>query len=318
MKRASLAILALVLTLALLAGCSSNTAKSQAEDAWETPTFAQEVTGDLAFPASNGAMSTEASPAAGASAAPEVAANRKLVKTVWITAETEDFSSLTEGITSRISQLGGYVENQETFYGSSYRNSGSRRSELVIRIPADQLAAFTSQVAEISNVVTSQESAEDVTLTYTDTESRKKALETQRDRLLELMAKAETMEDLLTIEARLTDVRYELESAASQLKLYDSLVSYSTVHLTIEEVQQLTPVQEQSTWEKVSTGFRKNLHTLGDVLLNCLIFLVTGLPYWVPLGLLVFLCCFLLRRHRKAKAARSQKDVPHNPSPEAE
>ena len=262
MKRTPFGILALLLALTLLAGCSSNTSKSLAEDAWETPAFAQEAVGDLALPASNGTMSTEASPEA-ASATPEVATNRKLVKTAWITAETEDFSSLTEGVTSRISQLGGYVENQETYYGSSYRNSGSRRSELVIRIPADQLAAFTSQIAEISNVISSRESAEDVTLTYTDTESRKKALETQRDRLLELMAKAETMEDLLTIEARLTDVRYELESAASQLKLYDSLVSYSTVYLTIEEVQKLTPVQEQSTWERISTGFRENLQILG-------------------------------------------------------
>ncbi|MBS5670596.1 MAG: DUF4349 domain-containing protein [Oscillospiraceae bacterium] len=315
MKRTPFGILALLLALTLLAGCSSNTSKSLAEDAWETPAFAQEAVGDLALPASNGTMSTEASPEV-ASATPEVATNRKLVKTAWITAETEDFSSLTEGVTSRISQLGGYVENQETYYGSSYRDSGSRRSELVIRIPADQLAAFTSQIAEISNVISSRESAEDVTLTYADTESRKKALETQRDRLLELMAKAETMEDLLTIEARLTDVRYELESAASQLKLYDSLVSYSTVYLTIEEVQKLTPVQEQSTWERISTGFWENLQILGRVLLNCLIFLVTGLPYWIPLGLLVFLCCFLVRRHRKAKAARPQKDTPHNAPPE--
>lgn len=132
MKRTPFGILALLLALTLLAGCSSNTSKSLAEDAWETPAFAQEAVGDLALPASNGTMSTEASPEV-ASATPEVATNRKLVKTAWITAETEDFSSLTEGVTSRISQLGGYVENQETYYGSSYRDSGSRRSELVIR-----------------------------------------------------------------------------------------------------------------------------------------------------------------------------------------
>jgi len=121
MKRTPFGILALLLALTLLAGCSSNTSKSLAEDAWETPAFAQEAVGDLALPASNGTMSTEASPEV-ASATPEVATNRKLVKTAWITAETEDFSSLTEGVTSRISQLGGYVENQETYYGSSYRD----------------------------------------------------------------------------------------------------------------------------------------------------------------------------------------------------
>lgn len=85
MKRTPFGILALLLALTLLAGCSSNTSKSLAEDAWETPAFAQEAVGDLALPASNGTMSTEASPEV-ASATPEVATNRKLVKTAWITA----------------------------------------------------------------------------------------------------------------------------------------------------------------------------------------------------------------------------------------
>ena len=168
-----------------------------------------------------------------------------------------------------------------------------------IRIPADQLANFVSQVSEISNVTSSRESAEDVTLSYADTESRKKALETEQDRLLELMEQAETTEDLLAIESRLTDVRYQLESAASQLKLYDSLVSYSTVYLTVEEVQKLTPVQELSTWGKITTGFRENLQTLGDGLLGLLVFLTAGLPYWIPLALLALLCSFLIRRHRR-------------------
>lgn len=315
MKRTPFGILALLLALTLLAGCSSNTSKSLAEDAWETPAFAQEAVGDLALPASNGTMSTEASPEV-ASATPEVATNRKLVKTAWITAETEDFSSLTEGVTSRISQLGGYVENQETYYGSSYRDSGS--PPVRAGHPDSSRSACRLHLSDCRNLQCHLLSGvcrrrHPHLCRHGEPE---KALETQRDRLLELMAKAETMEDLLTIEARLTDVRYELESAASQLKLYDSLVSYSTVYLTIEEVQKLTPVQEQSTWERISTGFWENLQILGRVLLNCLIFLVTGLPYWIPLGLLVFLCCFLVRRHRKAKAARPQKDTPHNAPPE--
>lgn len=193
------------------------------------------------------------------------------------------------------------------------------RADLTIRIPADQLANFVSQVSEISNVTSSRESAEDVTLSYADTESRKKALETEQDRLLELMEQAETTEDLLAIESRLTDVRYQLESAASQLKLYDSLVSYSTVYLTVEEVQKLTPVQELSTWGKITTGFRENLQTLGDGLLGLLVFLTAGLPYWIPLALLALLCSFLIRRHRRKKQAAQppQENRSHTAPPEA-
>ena len=78
------------------------------------------------------------------------------------------------GVTSRISQLGGYVENQEAYYGSAYRNSGSCRADLTIRFRLISLPTSSPQVSEISNVTSSRESAEDVTLSYADTGSRKK------------------------------------------------------------------------------------------------------------------------------------------------
>ena len=323
MKRTPIGMLALLLILALLAGCSSKSTDQVTEEfAWNAAATDMEAPGETyaAAPAATGGnLSLESNSANGSTTIPQADVNRKLIKNVWLTAETEDFDGLMAGVTSRISQLGGYVENQEAYYGSAYRNSGSCRADLTIRIPADQLANFVSQVSEISNVTSSRESAEDVTLSYADTESRKKALETEQDRLLELMEQAETTEDLLAIESRLTDVRYQLESAASQLKLYDSLVSYSTVYLTVEEVQKLTPGQELSTWGKITTGFRENLQTLGDGLLGLLVFLTAGLPYWIPLALLALLCSFLIRRHRRKKQAAQppQENRSHTAPPEA-
>ncbi len=74
MKRTPFGILALLLALTLLAGCSSNTSKSLAEDAWETPAFAQEAVGDLALPGTGvtipAAQPYEQFPQPGAGAAP--------------------------------------------------------------------------------------------------------------------------------------------------------------------------------------------------------------------------------------------------------
>ena len=53
---------------------------------------------------------------------------------------------------------------------------------------------------------------DDVTLRYVDVDSHKKALETEQERLLALLEKAENVEDIITIENRLSDVRYELEN----------------------------------------------------------------------------------------------------------
>ena len=72
-------------------------------------------------------------------------------------------------------------------------------------------------------------------------EARLGSLHTQEERLLELAAQAEKLEDLLAIEEQLTQVRYQIESYTGQQRVYDSLISYSTVEAHLSEVQALTP-----------------------------------------------------------------------------
>lgn len=74
--------------------------------------------------------------------------------------------------------------------------------------------------------------------------SRITALETEESRLLELLAAAANMSDLLEIESRLTEVRTELEKVKSQLRIYENQVSYGTIYLTVSEVKEYTVVEE--------------------------------------------------------------------------
>lgn len=73
------------------------------------------------------------------------------------------------------------------------------------------------------------------------------------------LEQAESIEEMMTIESRLSDIRYQLESMESQLRTYDSQIEYSTVSLYISEVVELTPVEtkEQTTWERISEDFTK-------------------------------------------------------------
>ena len=66
------------------------------------------------------------------------------------------------------------------------------------------------------------------------------------------MEKAESIEDIITIEQRLSNVRYQIESMEAQLRTYDNKVDYSTVHLDVSEVKELTPVHEETLWERIS------------------------------------------------------------------
>ena len=235
--------------------------------------------------------------------------DRKLIKTVDLNAETEDLDALLEAVTQRVTELGGYVENQRVYNGSAYSSRRSRSASMTIRIPADMLEGFVDHVASHTNIVSRYVNVDDVTLTYVATESRVAALETEQARLLELMAKAETMSDLLEVEARLTDVRYELESVTSQMNVLKNQVSYGTVNLNVDEVVEYTPVEEETFWQRISGGFMDSLRGIGDGIVECTVFVLANLPYLLLIGAGVAAIVFLAKRSiRKRKAKKNSEN----------
>jgi len=238
---------------------------------------------------------------------PETA--QKLVRKVWLEAEIEVMDPLLEDIARRLTDLEGYVESRNVYNGSQYGGRRYRSAELTLRIPADKLDQFVSQVSEKANIVSNRETADDITLTYVATESRANALRTEQTRLMELLAEAKNMSDLLQIEDRLTQVRGELEKMESQLLVYDNMVDYGTVYLTVNEVTEYTVVEEPETvWERISTGFVRSLKDLGDFFVELFVFVVVGLPYLVILAVVVVAVVLLWRLRRKKKAAKKEED----------
>ena len=234
--------------------------------------------------------------------------NQKLIRTVYMDAETEDMDTLLSQVQTRINELGGYVEAKEVYNGSAYNSTRYRNANLTVRIPADRLNEFVDHVGQVSNITSSQETVDDVTLQYVAIESRIKALETEQQTLLDLLAKAETMEDLLTIESRLTEVRYELENINSQLRVYDNKINYATVHLDVSEVVEYTEPEPENGWQRMGNGFVKSVKGVGNGLKEFFIWLVTAIPYLLLIGMIgmgIFLIIWgSIRRGRKKRAAR--------------
>ena len=217
-----------------------------------------------------------------------------------LSTETGDMDTALEAISARIQQMQGYVESQN-ISGLSGRQ---RTASLTIRVPAEEVDSFVEEVSGLTNLVSSSRNVRDITLTYTDTEGRVKALETEQTRLLELMEQAENMSDLLEIEARLTEVRYQLESYASTLRLYDNQVDYATVSLYITEVEKYTPVEEPGFFERITGGLAESIVNLGETIVECIVWLIVNLPYLIVLGLLGWGVAAIgkrIRRKRKVK-----------------
>jgi hypothetical protein len=131
------------------------------------------------------------------------------------------------------------------------------------------------------------------------------------------MEQAKNMSDLLEIEARLTDVRYELERNASQLRAYDNKIDYATIYLSIREVQELTPVVELTVWERISQGFTASVTGLWEDLVNFFVWLLTSSPYLLLWTAVILGAVLTVKRLRKRRADK-KAPKPQEPGNKAE
>ena len=284
-------IVALLLVALLLTGCG---AKSVASDSVSYDT--NEMIAETGAAMDSEAVMMPESPNA------TVETGRKWIVTMDLSVETQDLDAALTQLSDQIGQFDGYVQDQNVYNGSNYSGRRYRSANLTVRIPVAKTEEFTAQVGNICHVVSQNKQQEDVTLTYVATESRLNALKTEETRLLELLAQAEDMSDLLQIEARLTDVRYELESVTTQLRVLENQVDYATISLNIDEVRDYTDTEEEKTvWQRISGGFVDSLKGIATGALELAIWTLANLPYLVLFGGIGLAIAVIVRKFRKRK-----------------
>lgn len=232
----------------------------------------------------------------------DVDTSKKIIRNMKFSVETTDLDALNDTILQKTSELGGYVESSETngktryddayylgddgytYYDSSYASRGKsiekRYAYYTIRIPAENLDQFAETVEDSSNVTSNSTSVQDITSTYVDTDSRRKSLEEEQASLNTMMKKAESIEEMIQIEDKLSDVRYNLQNIKSQLASMQNNVAYSTVTINVTEVTVLTDTTSTSiSWtERIANGFTTSCETVWDDFTENMIWLLSNIP----------------------------------------
>lgn len=235
------------------------------------------------------------------------ASSRKLIRTVSLNVETTDFDNLLTTIQQSAATDGGYIEQSE-ISGTSISSGNTRKrfAFLMVRIPSAKLDGFLTQMSAKSNVMNRSENVQDVTLQYTDIESRKKSLTIEQERLWALLEKADTLEAVIALEERLSEIRYQLEGFESQLRTYDNQVDYSTVHISIQEVGVFTPTAPDSIGTRIQKGFVRNLERVATSLTDLLVWLISHLPALTVLAAIVAGARILVRKILRKKSGSGQ------------
>lgn len=235
----------------------------------------------------------------------EIPDSRKLIRNVDLSFETTDFDTFVQDIQSKTTALGGYIESSDVS-GNVYTDR-RRSAYFTLRIPKPQVDSFLSFAEGEANLTRKYENTQDITLQYYDTESRKKALQSEYDRLLELMAKAESVDAVIAIEQRLSEIRYQLDSFESDLRRYDNQVDYSTITVDVSETTVLTASEKSGFWSRVQANLESNIEDLCDAAIGLLIWFLSSLPVLLVLAILFFIIYRIVKVIRSRRKEKKKK-----------
>ncbi len=325
-RKRTIALFTALIMIACLAGCgsskSSDSAYSRADYEYGAYNAAIEESAPLAAEARDYdtayAGKTAASGAAGiGSANTHVSSaadmSEKIIYNADVTLETTSFDEALERISAMVADLGGYLESSSVS-GSNYSSiskgyAGARSAHFSIRIPAARFSDLIGTISDLGNVPYSNTYTRNVTTQYYDTQSRLDAYRVQEKRLLEMLAIAESVEDMLAIQRELTDVQYEIDSLTGTLRYYDNQVGYSTVNLSVNEVKEYTPepTVRLTYWERMSKGFKESVHKTAEFFKELFLWFVTSLPWLVPLCAAAALLIALIRRRALKNPERAER-----------
>ncbi len=244
---------------------------------------------------------------------------QKLVYTASVSVETKKYEESLSALRKSIASCQGIVEKEsESNNDYSWTDdqaviNGGRRNEMTIRIPTEKYDAFLSGIDQYGIVTDKSSNVENITKRYRDTETRQKALKAQEKRLLEMMEKAKTIDEMITVEKRLTEVQTELELTANEISTMDTDVAYSTVYLTLSEVTKEPKIGKQTFGQRFVEAIHDSLASFILVLEGAIIALVYLLPHLIVIGLVALVIFLIVRFIKKRNPPKMKPNKPVYP-----
>jgi hypothetical protein len=247
-----------------------------------------------------------------ASTGSQAGAERKIIRSAYLSMETTEFDRTVDEIIGRVNVYLGYIESSEIQGKPTYQGQVSnRKAHFEIRVPSKSFDSFIGDMVELGNVTSRQIRGEDITGQYLDVEARLKSLRLQEERLLTLLSKADKLQDIIELERELSRIRYEIENYTGTLKQWDNMVQYSRVSVDVYEVRKIKKEEpEPITWgDRIVNGFIKSWERLGQVFADLAVFIVSAVPYLVVLAAMVGILWSIAKRSKAALRPKIEKRV---------
>ncbi|MDE7476786.1 MAG: DUF4349 domain-containing protein, partial [Lachnospiraceae bacterium] len=223
----------------------------------------------------------------------------KLVYHCNLEIETLDYPSTMAAIKEMISKYGGVIQSESesdsghNWYYEDYRKtSGTMHNYLEVRIPSKDYENFLTELDGTGKIISKSTSVDNISQQYYDTTAQIEALQIQEKNLLVMLEKCETIEDMITVEQRLSEVQYELNSLQTTRRYMDMDVAYSYVNISISEVmeyrQSNEPVRKNTFADRLKNTIRSTGRGFLSFLEGFLFLFIRLTPYILIIVVIYF------------------------------
>ena len=276
-RRLFVCFFALTMLLSLTAcGAASKTAASSANSRPADTVSATEEKGD--FDADTNGYDDEGRDSGGS-----VLENQKIIYTGDINLETTAFDETVKAVAALAEAKGGYLESS------------------TVRVPSAQFQSFLDQAGELAHVTWRNTNLENITETYYDTAGRLKTQQIKLERLQKLLAQAENMEDIITIESAISETEWNIEDLSGTLRHYDALVDFATINVHVSEVYKYSDTEElpENFGDRLSSAMSRGWHSFVNGMEDFAVALAYSWMWLILWAVIIVAAVVILRKIRR-------------------
>lgn len=166
------------------------------------------------------------------SQSPSPVEQKKIIKNGSLTLVVDNTDKAVSGITQMAESKKGFVASLNV----SDDGDRGKKAWMSVRVPVDVFASAMEEIKALAQVVEAEGvNGQDVTEQFIDLEAQLKNLRATETQFLDVLKTAKTVEDILKVQDRLSQVRGQIESLEGQLKYLANQTDLATITISLSE-----------------------------------------------------------------------------------
>jgi hypothetical protein len=236
------------------------------------------------------------------SAGKPITIDQKVIKTASMDIMVDEVEQTVSKITNETSALSGFVQNSSM----SETTTGKKYANLVVRVPAANFDKMIDKIKSIAKLVQRENiNGQEVTQEYVDLQSSLSHNQAVEAQYLELLKRAQKVEEIIAVREKLDQVQAEIEYIKGRMRYLDNQTEMSTISINISsEVKVTLPANKWQPWEVVKESAQKlivGLQGFVNFIIVLLFSLIAIIPYLLVIFLVYLFAKWLYKKLHKPK-----------------